>query len=125
MIESTELQTAYQHDSSAITFINMTTEWYTNLVYQILARLLKTQDLVTAKKAYQYLYTGAFLEFCKKKLQFLGAQTIGDVLRIQKQLGVPAEKAKVFYTQEVDQKIQAFSINFYNQKGKILEFMRN
>jgi hypothetical protein len=119
-----ELQTAYQNDSAPLTFINMSTEWYTDLVYQILARLLKTKDINRAKKAYQYLYTGAFLEFCKKKLQFLGCQTIRDVLRIQKKLGVPAEKAKEFYKQEVDQKIQEFSINFYHQKGKILEFMR-
>lgn len=119
-----KLQTAYQSDSSPMVFINMTTVWYTDLVYQILGYLLKTKDLTTAKKAYQYLYTGVFLEFCKKKLQFLGCQTIRDVLRIQKKLGVPAEKAQVFYRQEVDQKIQEFSINFYTQKRKIFDFMR-
>ncbi len=119
------MRTAYQDDASPIIFVNMTTEWYTELVYQIIVRLLKTENLDTAKRAFQYLYTGAFLEFCKEKLQFLGYKTIGDVVRIQKKLGVPAENAKEFYTQEVDQKIKEFSINFYNHRERILECMKN
>jgi hypothetical protein len=120
-----ELTAAYQEDSSPITFMKMTTEWYTNLVYQILADLMTTEDLDTAKKACQYLYTGAFLEFCKEKLQFLGCKTISDVLRIQEKLGVPAEKAQDFYTQEVDHRIKDFSLNFYTNKSKISDFMKN
>ena len=69
--------------------------------------------------------TGAFLEFCKEKLQFLGYETIDDVVRIQKKLGVPPEKAKEFYHQEVDQKIKDFSLNFYKNRRKILGFMKN
>jgi hypothetical protein len=117
------LSAVYQDETAPLRFMDMTTQWYTELVYQILARLLRTADLTTAKKAYQYLYTGAFLEFCKEKLQWLGCRTIGDVVQIQGQLGVPAEQAKAFYQREVDQKIKEFSVRFYAGRHRIMDFM--
>ncbi len=112
-----------KNTTNEILFIDMNFDWYRELIYQIMGYLLKTEDIDISKKAFQYLYSGAFLEFCRNIFFKLGYKTYEDVIKNQNHLGVPKKQAKDFYNIEVDKKIADFAAKFYEEKYKIKKYM--
>lgn len=109
-------------DDSAI-FLGVDRPFWIELLYEHIAYLLKTGDVETVKTSMSYLYSAAFCEFCREKLEWLGARTLGQIRKIQKQLGVSPEKAKDFYTNEVDRVVEEMAMNFYAGRKRILEML--
>ncbi len=117
------LSTAPTGDSDPVMFLQITRDFWIELLYEHIGYLLKTSDVETVKASMSYLYSAAFCEFCKEKLEQLGAKTYGEVRLIQKNLGVPHDKARDFYEQEVDKVVEDMAMRFYEGRKRILEFM--
>lgn len=111
-------------DNDPFEFMGVTRTLWIDILYQSVAYLLATQDTETVKLCLNYLYTAAFLEFCREKIMQLGAVTFGDVRRMQSSLGVPAEKAQAFYRLEVDRPVEQMALDFYGGRRKILEYLK-
>jgi hypothetical protein len=77
-----------------------------------------------SKRGLNFLYTAAFLEFCKIKLFELGQSTVQAIEKVQKNLGVGDEKAEAFYAEHVDKAVRELAIGFYAGRGRILERVR-
>ena len=110
-------------DSAPFEFLGVTRRLWIDILYQSTAYLLSKQDTETVKLCLNYLYTAAFLEFCREKIMLLGAATFGDVRRMQPSLGVPPEKAQEFYHYEVDRAVEKMALEFYDGRRKILEYL--
>jgi len=112
-----------REDAVPFEFLGVTRSLWIDILYQSIACLLSKQDIETVKRCLNYLYTAAFLEFCREKIMQLGAVTLGDVRRMQPSLGVPPEKAEEFYYHEVDRIVEMMALDFYAGRRKILEYM--
>jgi len=112
-------------DADPFEFMGVTRRLWIDILYQSMAYLLSTQDTETVKRCLNYLYTAAFLEFCREKIIQLGALTFGDVRRMQPSLGVPPEKAREFYRNEVDRAVEQMALEFYEGRRKILGYLES
>ncbi|MEW6673464.1 MAG: hypothetical protein AB1427_17355 [Thermodesulfobacteriota bacterium] len=110
-------------DDDPFEFMGVTPRLWIDVLYQSIAYLLSRQDAETVKLCLNYLYTAAFLEFCREKLIELGAVTFGDVRRMEPALGVPPEKAQEFYRHRVDRRVEKMALEFYGGRKKILEYL--
>ncbi len=115
------LQNTSTHDSDPVSFLGVTRDFWIRLLYESLGHLLAVRNVDAVKGCLNYLYTAAFLEFCREKLERLGAGTYGAVRAMQKRLGVPPEEAERFYREEVDAVVEAMALSFYHGKRAILE----
>ncbi|MBU4100332.1 MAG: hypothetical protein KKH20_03010 [Proteobacteria bacterium] len=110
-------------DSDTFEFMGMTRDLWIDILYQNIAFMISNRDTETVKLCLNYLYTAAFLEFCREKIMLLGAKTFGEVRKMQKSLGVPPEKALDFYRNEVDMVVEQMALDFYNGRRKILKYL--
>lgn len=118
------LRCAPTDDESPVFFLDITRDFWIRILYESLAHLLATRRVEAVKNCLTYLYTAAFLEFCREKLHRLGARTYGAVRAVQKRLGVPPEQAEAFYRNEVDAVVDAMAVAFYAGRRAILERLR-
>ena len=86
--------------------------------------VMLTRDIESSKKALNYLYTAAFVEFCSEKLKDLGYTTLSAVRGIQEKLGVEDSKAKAFYSEKVDKVVRTLALNFYGGRSRIIDRMK-
>ena len=119
----TRLKDAPTGENDPVMFLEITRDFWIELLYEHIAHLLKTGDIETVKISMSYLYSAAFCEFCKEKLEQLGASTYGQVRKLQKRLGVPPDKARSFYQQEVDLVVEKMAMKFYEGRKRILELL--
>jgi len=118
------LRRAPTDDESPVVFLDVTQDLWIRILYEGLAYLLATRRVDPVKNALTYLYTAAFLEFCREKLDRLGARTYGAVRAVQKRLGVPPEQAEAFYRTEVDAVVDAMAARFHAGRRAILDRLR-
>jgi hypothetical protein len=85
------------------------------------AYTLATGDLERASRAISYLYTAAFLEFCRARFEDLGLLTIDQVRAAQRRLGVPPERAQKFYHERVNGVATKLALDFYATRRRIKE----
>ena len=76
--------------------MSISQERWIELLCEVMGYVMVTKDIESSKKALNYLYTAAFVEFCAEKLQELGYTTLSAVRRIQESLGLDDSKAKAF-----------------------------
>jgi len=112
-------------DTDPFEFLGVVRRMWIDILYQSIAYLLAKQDTETVKLCLNYLYTAAFLEFCREKIMQLGAVTFGDVRRMQASLGVPPDKAQYFYHHEVDRAVEKMALEFYDGRRKILKYLES
>lgn len=118
------LQNASARDADPVQFLGVTRNFWIRLLYESLGHLLAFRDVDAVKDCLNYLYTAAFLEFCREKLELLGARTYGAVRAMQKRLGVPPEDAERFYREEVDAVVETMALTFYQGRRSILDEIR-
>lgn len=118
------LKEFYLKGEGELIFLNMKRERWIDILYQSIAYLLATEDLENTTKALNYLYTAAFLEFCREKLAELGFKTLEEVRKARKNLGVPKEKAEEFYRERVNNVISGMAKSFFNGRKKIKDYMK-
>ena len=106
-------------------FLGVDKNTWTGLLYESLGYLLKTEDIDSTKRALNYLYTSAFLEFCKEKLEELGATTVEQIKAIQSSLGVEKNQAEPFYTNKVDNVVKSMALEFFSGRKAILNRMNS
>jgi hypothetical protein len=104
-------------------FMDISKNDWINILYEAVGYTLASGDLENAKKALNYLYTAAFLEFCKLKLNELGHKTASAIEAVQGKLGYDGADAETFYTEKVDQVVRDMAIEFYNGRKAILARM--
>ena len=109
-------------DSDPFEFLGVSRNLWIDILYQSIGFLLASQDIETVSSCLNYLYTAAFLEFCREKINSLGAQTLGEVRLMQKSLGVPAQQAQSFYKSEVDDIVDRLAQAFYKERRKIFSY---
>jgi hypothetical protein len=115
------LRDAGAEEGAPLRFLGVTRERWIEMLYQSLGFLLRGGEPQTAKSCLNYLYTAAFLEFCREKLFSLGAGTLGQARRLRNALGVPAERAEAFYGEEVDAVVEKMALQFHAGRRAILE----
>lgn len=115
------LRSASAHDTDPVFFLDVTRDFWVQLLYESLGHLFATHEVEAVKSCLNYLYTAAFLEFCREKLERLGARTYGAVRAMQKQLGVPPQEAERFYREEVDAVVEAMALSFYEGRRAIVD----
>jgi hypothetical protein len=103
-------------------FLNVDRETWKNMLFQSIAYVLVTQDIETVTGGLNYLYTAAFLEFCREKLNELGYFTLQEIRDVQSGLGVPPERAKQFYRENVDMIISQMAKSFFDDRYKIKNY---
>ncbi|ROQ93604.1 hypothetical protein [Desulfosoma caldarium] len=118
------LRAAPFHDTAPVLFLDVTRDFWIRLLYESLGHLFATRQVDAVKSCLNYLYTAAFLEFCREKLEHLGARTYGAVRALQMRLGVAPEKAERFYREEVDAVVDAMALSFYRGRRAIVEEIR-
>lgn len=109
-------------DSDPFEFLGVSRDLWIDILYQSIGFLLASQDIETVSSCLNYLYTAAFLEFCREKIKSLGGQTLGEVRLMQKSLGVPPQQARSFYKSEVDDIVDRLAQAFYKGRRKILSY---
>lgn len=109
-------------DESRIRFLGVDQDLWIELLQRAVAFALARKDIETPCRALNYLYTAAFLEFVRARLEDLGARTLGEVRAIQDTLGVPAVKAEQFYTTQVDAVADRLAFEFYERRARIEEW---
>ncbi len=117
------MSSASTGDDDIVMFLQITRDFWIELLYEHIGYLLKTGDVEVVKASMSYLYSAAFCEFCREKLQQLGARTYGEVRLIQKRLGVPPDKARDFYEREVDKVVEDMAMRFYEGRKRILKIL--
>ncbi len=115
------LEQAVKTGIDAPFFLNLSAQEWVEVLYEIIGYCIATGDLENSKRALNYLYTAAFLEFCKIKLFELGYNTIRDIEKVEKKLGVKDDIAEAFYRDNVDMAVKTLAIDFYNSRNKILK----
>lgn len=123
--EVEKLRNLFPGEKESIRFLNFTEEKWIDALYRGIALVFKEGNIQVVKRAFNYLYTAVFLEFCARKLRDLGLYTFEDVLRVQDKLGVPDERAKEFYEEKVDKETFKLAKDFFEGRRKILEFIFN
>ncbi len=106
-----------------VVFLDFDTDKWIDALYRGLALVLKEGKIDVVKRAFNYLYTAAFLEFCKKCLIALGLDTFEKVMANQEHLGVPPERAKEFYDKNVDRAVFRLAEEFFAGRKKIMEYV--
>jgi hypothetical protein len=99
------------------------TRWV-ELLYEVMGYVLVTKDIENSKKALNYLYTAAFVDFCGVKLRELGAGNLSGIRKIQGNLGVGDDRARDFYTNNVDAVVRKMALDFYKGRSAILTRMK-
>ncbi len=117
-----DLERISQSLSGPVKFLDFGMEQWIDALYRGLAIVLKEEKIPVVKRAFNYLYTAAFLEFCKERLFDLGLNTFEKVIEAQDRLGVPHERAKEFYEERVDKEAFRLAKMFFNGRRKILEY---
>jgi hypothetical protein len=111
----------HNNPEGEIRFLGVDFKRWIDLLGRAVAYALRTGDLESSKRALNYLYTAAFLEFCGERLKDLGLRTIEQVRQSQNHLGVPADQAEEFYRKRVDQAAFELAEGFYANRKAILE----
>ncbi|MFW6138383.1 MAG: hypothetical protein ACOC7U_04335 [Spirochaetota bacterium] len=117
------LQQTRADDRDQFIFLGVSSGMWIEILYQAMGYLLSKKDPETVKLCLNYLYTAAFLEFCREKIISLGGDTFGKVRSMQSCLGAPPHKASQFYEREVDGAAKKMALEFYNDRRKILSYM--
>jgi len=107
--------------SEKIVLMSIPQERWIELLYEVMGYVMATKDIESSKKALNYLYTAAFVEFCGEKLKELGYTTLSAVHGVQENLGIIDSKAKTFYTENVDMVVKKLALNFYRRRSRILD----
>jgi hypothetical protein len=102
-------------------FMNISKDDWIKILYEAVGYVLATEDLENAKKALNYLYTAAFLEFCKLKLYELGLKTVKEIEAVQSKLGVGDDIAEDFYPNKVDLVVKQLAMDFYDGRAAIID----
>jgi len=110
--------------SEKIVLMSISQERWIELLCEVMGYVMVTKDIESSKKALNYLYTAAFVEFCAEKLQELGYTTLSAVRRIQESLGLDDSKAKAFYSENVDKVVKNLALNFYRGRSRIIDRMK-
>jgi len=104
-----------------IVLMSISQQRWIELLYEVMGYVMVTRDIESSKKALNYLYTAAFVEFCSEKLKDLGYTTLSEVRGIQEKLGVGDSKAKAFYSEKVDNVVKTLALNFYQGRSRIID----
>lgn len=104
-----------------VVFLDVPRSFWIRILYESLGYLLASRAVDTVQGCLNYLYTAAFLEFCREKLERLGARTYGAVRAVQRRLGVPPDEAERFYRDEVDAVAEALALSFYAGRRAVLD----
>jgi hypothetical protein len=107
-----------------IVLMSISQQRWIELLYEVMGYVMVTRDIESSKKALNYLYTAAFVEFCSEKLKDLGYTTLSAVRGIQENLGVGDSKAKAFYSENVDNVVKTLALNFYQGRSRIIDRMK-
>ncbi|MFC1584789.1 hypothetical protein ACFL5V_04515 [Fibrobacterota bacterium] len=118
------LAESVQAGRDEIIFMSLPSARWIQLLYEVLGYVLVTRDIENSKKALNYLYTAAFVEFCGVKLTELGYPTLTAVRQIQKKLGVDDDRAREFYAANVDAVVKELALDFYKGRSGILTRMK-
>ena len=110
--------------SEDIILMSIPQERWIEFLYEVMGYVMVTKDIESSKKALNYLYTAAFVEFCGDKLKELGYTTLSAVRGIQDSLGVEDSKAKSFYSEKVDKVVKTLALNFYRGRSRIIDRMK-
>lgn len=121
LAEVEELRRLQQAGEGRLRFLDIGTRRWASLLGRAVAYVLRTRDIETAQRALNYLYTAAFLEFCRERLKDLGLETISQVRAAQQRLGAPPEQAEAFYRERVDGAATALAEYFYASRRTLLE----
>ncbi|RLB06727.1 MAG: hypothetical protein DRG59_07445 [Deltaproteobacteria bacterium] len=116
------LQDAARNLQGSLRFLEFGQEKWIDALYMGLAFVLKKEEIGVVKRAFNYLYTAAFLEFCKDRLEDLGLDTFEKVVKAQDHLGVPPEKAQEFYEERVDRIAFDLAKKFFEGRKRILNY---
>ena len=119
--EVSALEELAKSGTGELVLLNMNRERWIDCLVQAVGRTLATGDVDVSKRALNYLYTAAFLEFCRERLIDLGYKTVEAVKEAQGNLGVDADKAESFYEERVDGEAIGLAYDFYDARKKILE----
>ncbi len=109
--------------SGPVEFLGMDFDRWRENLYRAVAWFWKHGEVDPPKRALNYLYTAAFLEFCRMRLLDLGLDTVEKVLEAQSRLGVPPERAREFYEEKVDGEADRLAREFYEGRKRILELL--
>lgn len=112
-------------DGDPFIFMGVQRQLWLDILYQAVAHVLSSRQIGAAKYCLNYLYTAAFLEFCREKIMELGARTFGQVRRLQQALGVPESEAKDFYCRRVEAVVEQMAMHFFQGRTRIMEYMNN
>jgi hypothetical protein len=107
-----------------IVLMSISQERWIELLYEVMGYVMVTKDIESSKKALNYLYTAAFVEFCSEKLKDLGYTTLSAVRDLQENLGIGDSKAKAFYSEKVDKVVKSLALNFYQGRSRIIDRMK-
>ncbi|MBW2539500.1 MAG: hypothetical protein JRE27_07840 [Deltaproteobacteria bacterium] len=118
------LMKSVKSNSEEIVLMSIPQNFWIDLLYEVMGYVLVTKDIESSKKALNYLYTAAFVDFCGEKLKELGYTTLSAVRGIQENLGVSDHEAKTFYSDKVDKVVKTLAINFYSNRSKIINRMK-
>ena len=118
------LTDAINSKTDEIVLMSVSQQRWIELLYEVMGYVMVTRDIESSKKALNYLYTAAFVEFCSEKLKDLGYTTLSAVRGIQEKLGVEDSKAKAFYSEKVDKVVRTLALNFYGGRSRIIDRMK-
>lgn len=118
------LTDAINSKTDEIVLMSISQQRWIELLYEVMGYVMATRDIESSKKALNYLYTAAFVEFCSEKLKDLGYTTLSAVRGIQEKLGVEDSKAKDFYSEKVDKVVRTLALNFYGGRSRIIDRMK-
>lgn len=121
-IEVENLKARQNEGDVPLEFLGIDIPRWAGLLGKAVARALATGEIESTKRALNYLYTAAFVEFCAARLKDLGLETINQVRAGQKHLGVPARQAEAFYREKVDREAEELAYRFYRNRREILEY---
>jgi hypothetical protein len=107
-----------------IVLMSISQQRWIELLYEVMGYVMVTQDIESSKKALNYLYTAAFVEFCSEKLKDLGYTTLSSVRGIQENFGLGDSNAKVFYSEKVDKVVKTLALHFYQGRSRIIDRMK-
>jgi hypothetical protein len=107
-------------DGEPFVFMNVHRTLWIEVLYQAIAWVLRSREIENVKHCLNYLYTAAFLEFCREKIFELGGRTLGEARRMQQSLGVPGDEAERFYRDRVDAVVEQMAVEFFAGRTRIL-----
>ncbi|MEQ8169367.1 MAG: hypothetical protein ABRQ38_10755 [Candidatus Eremiobacterota bacterium] len=111
-----------EEPKNELSFLNINREKWKDILYRSVAYLFLTEDIETTTKALNYLYTGAFLEFCREKFNELGYVTLQDIRTAQSNSGVEPDRARDFYRNRVDMVVSDMAKDFFKGRKMIKHY---